>query len=126
MENFIKIITKPDNVAIVVMIFMIAFFTWLAFREALRNDRGRKKPNNESGEESQADSEKIHTWPFLARKEFIIAILVFALLLVWSIILDAPLEEQANPTLTPNLSKRLGISLDFRKCWCILTPGLLG
>ncbi len=132
MGNFIKIITKPDNVAIVIMMFMVAFFTWLAFREALRSDRERKKITSNSGEEAQAErmeakprvaddtpqsrADKIpvakrrgeavvHTWPFLARKEFIIAILVFALLLAWSIILDAPLEEPPNPTLTPNPAK---------------------
>ncbi len=80
MENLIKIITKPDNVAIVVMMFMVAFFTWLAFREALRNDRERKKSTAGSDEESQTRPDKINTWPFLAKKEFIITILVFALL----------------------------------------------
>ena len=136
MENFIKIITKPDNVAIVIMMFMVAFFTWLAFREALRSDRERKKLTSESDEESQAKRKReatIHTWPFLARKEFIIAILVFALLLVWSIILDAPLEEPPNPTLTPNPAKApwyfLGLQemLVYFDPWIggIILPGLI-
>jgi Cytochrome b(C-terminal)/b6/petD len=49
--------------------------------------------------------DKIHTWPHLVRAEFICAILVMVLLIVWSLLVDAPLEEPANPTRTPNPSK---------------------
>src|SRR6201988_3365864 len=48
---------------------------------------------------------KIHTWPHLVRNEFLITIGVVLLLLVWSLLVDAPLEEPANPTRTPNPSK---------------------
>jgi hypothetical protein len=49
--------------------------------------------------------DKIHTWPHLVRAEFLMAIGVILLLLVWSLLVDAPLEEPANPTRTPNPSK---------------------
>jgi hypothetical protein len=49
--------------------------------------------------------DKIHTWPHLVRAEFLCAILVTVLLIVWSLLVDAPLEEPANPTRTPNPSK---------------------
>jgi hypothetical protein len=49
--------------------------------------------------------DKVHTWPYLVRSEFICAILVTVLLIVWSLLSDAPLEEPANPTRTPNPSK---------------------
>jgi cytochrome b/b6/petD-like protein len=49
--------------------------------------------------------DKIHTWPHLVRLEFIVAILVFVVLVLWSVGIDAPLEEPANPTRTPNPSK---------------------
>ncbi len=49
--------------------------------------------------------DKVHTWPHLVRAEFICAILVTVLLIVWSLMVDAPLEEPANPTRTPNPSK---------------------
>ncbi len=49
--------------------------------------------------------DKIHCWPYLVRSEFICSIIVMALLMVWSIYIDAPLEEPANPTNTPNPSK---------------------
>ncbi|MGE5819026.1 MAG: cytochrome C [Deltaproteobacteria bacterium] len=49
--------------------------------------------------------DKVHTWPHLVRLEFLVAILVFAVLIIWSVSVDAPLEEAANPTRTPNPSK---------------------
>ena len=49
--------------------------------------------------------DKVHAWPHLVRAEFICAILVTVLLIVWSLLSDAPLEEPANPTRTPNPSK---------------------
>src|SRR4029453_9137842 len=37
--NFRLIVTKPDNVPIVGLIFLLVFFTWYAMREAVLNDR---------------------------------------------------------------------------------------
>ncbi len=49
--------------------------------------------------------DKIHTWPHLVRGEFLVTLIVTAIMIVWSVGIDAPLEEPANPTLTPNPSK---------------------
>ncbi len=50
-------------------------------------------------------ADKVHVWPYLVRIEFLCAILTILALAVWSIMIDAPLEEAANPTKTPNPSK---------------------
>ncbi len=39
MENIWLIISKPDNVPIVGLIFLIVLFTWMSFSQALKNDR---------------------------------------------------------------------------------------
>ena len=49
--------------------------------------------------------DKIHTWPHLVRGEFLVALFVMVVLILWSLGVDAPLEEPANPTRTPNPSK---------------------
>ncbi|HWP24373.1 MAG TPA: cytochrome C [Candidatus Binatia bacterium] len=49
--------------------------------------------------------DKIHTWPHLVRMEFLCALFVLVVLLLWALMIDAPLEEPANPTRTPNPSK---------------------
>ena len=41
--------------------------------------------------------DKVHVWPYLVRLEFLCAIIVIIGLTVWSIVIDAPLEEAANP-----------------------------
>lgn len=38
LDQFLEILTKPDNVPIAAMMLLILFFTWLAFREARKND----------------------------------------------------------------------------------------
>src|SRR5260370_12954780 len=48
--------------------------------------------------------EKLHTWPFLVRNEFLMMLLVIIVLTVWSLLLNAPLEHPSNPTRTPNPS----------------------
>jgi hypothetical protein len=37
--QFVDILTKPDNIPIVFMMMLVLFFTWLGFKQALRNDR---------------------------------------------------------------------------------------
>jgi hypothetical protein len=49
--------------------------------------------------------DKIHTWPHLVRMEFLVALFVMVALTLWAMMVDAPLEEPANPTRTPNPSK---------------------
>jgi hypothetical protein len=49
--------------------------------------------------------DKIHTWPHLVRMEFLCALFVLVALTLWAMVVDAPLEEPANPTRTPNPSK---------------------
>ena len=49
--------------------------------------------------------DKVHTWPHLVRMEFLCALFVLVGLALWSLMIDAPLEEPANPTRTPNPSK---------------------
>ncbi|HXN41225.1 MAG TPA: hypothetical protein VN918_05505 [Myxococcaceae bacterium] len=46
-DNLSLILSKPDNVPILIMIVMFTFFTYMALRDGLRNDRltkaGRKQ-----------------------------------------------------------------------------------
>lgn len=38
-QNFLEILTKPDNIPIVGMLLLVLFFTWIGLRQAFRNDR---------------------------------------------------------------------------------------
>jgi hypothetical protein len=39
LENFLAIVTKPDNIPIVAMLILVIFFTWLGLREAFKHDK---------------------------------------------------------------------------------------
>ncbi len=122
MEHFVKIISKPDNVAIVIMLIMVAFYTWWAFYQAIANDRRRKLGKLVEGE----NDTKVDTWPSLVRIEMLVAMVLVAGLIVWSIVLDAPLEELANPSLTPNPAKAPWYFLGLQEMLVYFDPWIAG
>ncbi len=38
-QNFLEIVTKPDNIPIVGMLILVLFFTWIGLREAFKHDK---------------------------------------------------------------------------------------
>ena len=52
--------------------------------------------------DSRVSEDELPTWPYLVRKEFLAAIIVTIILLVWSIALNAPLEDPSDPSVTPD------------------------
>jgi ABC-type microcin C transport system permease subunit YejE len=38
LHQFLGIVTKADNIPIVFMLVLVLFFTWVGFKQALRND----------------------------------------------------------------------------------------
>lgn len=122
MEHFIKIISKPDNVAIVIMLVLVTFYTWWAFQQALSNDRLLRLGKPIEGE----NDEKLETWPHLMRMEMLVGMILIAGLIVWSVVLDAPLEELANPTLTPNPAKAPWYFLGLQELLVYFDPWIAG
>ena len=122
--NFRKIVTAPDNVPIVAMIFIFGFFTWYALRKATQNDQRIKKglPTIE-GVESQ---EKVLVFPYLIFIEFVVALFYAIGLVVWSLALKAPLEEPANPTISPNPSKAPWYFLGLQEMLVYYDPWIAG
>jgi hypothetical protein len=39
LQNFLAILTKPDNIPIVGMLILVIFFSWLGLREAFKHDK---------------------------------------------------------------------------------------
>jgi len=122
-ENFFKIIVKPDNVPITIMLVATAIVTWVAFRQAAINDRRieRGEPLIESG----AD-DKVLVWPDLVYTEMICLVLCSVALVVWAILLEAPLEPPANPTNIPNPSKAPWYFLGLQELLVYFDPWIAG
>jgi quinol-cytochrome oxidoreductase complex cytochrome b subunit len=55
--------------------------------------------------EAAKDEPMVDTQPFLVSREFVVAVVLIAFLLVLSILFDAPLRERANPSFSPNPAK---------------------
>src|SRR5437016_3364228 len=121
--NFRLIVTKPDNVPIVGLIFLLVFFTWFSMREAVLNDRRMKAGQ---GPIEKAESDRVWVWPDLVYTELISLILCSVVLIVWSIFLKAPLEQPANPANTPNPSKAPWYFLGLQEMLVYFDPWLAG
>jgi hypothetical protein len=121
--NFAAIVTKPDNVPIVALVFLLGFFTWLAAWKAVQND-DRFKQGLEPLE--KLDNEKVLVWPDLVYTELICMIAVTAILLLWGIGLQAPLEEPASSVKTPNPSKAPWYFLGLQEMLVYYDPWMAG
>lgn len=121
--NFHKIATAPDNVPIVGMLFLVAFFVWLGITKAKENDDRLDKGLPVAEAE---DNEKVLVWPNLVYTELIALVLGTALLTVWAIVLKAPLEQPANPSDSPNPSKAPWYFLGLQEMLVYYDPWLAG
>jgi hypothetical protein len=121
--NFRLIMTKPDNVPIVGLIFLLVFFTWYSMREAVLNDR---RIAAGQGPVEKAESDRVWVWPDLVYTELISLILCSVVLILWSIFLKAPLEQPANRSVTPNPSKAPWYFLGLQEMLVYFDPWLAG
>src|ERR1700704_6569998 len=121
--NFRQIVTKPDNVPIVGLIFLLAFFVWYSVREGVLNDR---RIAAGKGPIEKEESDRVWVWPDLVYTELISLIVCSVILIVWSILLKAPLEQPANPANTPNPSKAPWYFLGLQEMLVYFDPWLAG
>jgi hypothetical protein len=130
------IASAADNVPIVALIPLVAFFTWLGIKQAQDNDRLierlEKDPQLAKTHHRKALpwrpgwARELHVWPYLVRVEFLAAVIVTIILFVWSITLNAPLEEPSNPNLTMNPSKAPWYFLGLQEMLVYFDPWIAG
>jgi Cytochrome b(C-terminal)/b6/petD len=130
------IVSAPDNVPIVALLFLVPFYTWYGLRQARANDRLivqlesdpqlAKTHYRKTLPWKPGWTKEVQTWPYLLRIEFLAAIVVTALLMVWSITLNAPLEELSNPNLTMNPAKAPWYFLGLQEMLVYFDPWIAG
>ncbi|HVN79462.1 MAG TPA: cytochrome C [Terriglobia bacterium] len=131
-----EIASAPDNVPIVALLVLVPFYAWYGLRQSLANDRliaqlegdpQLAKTHHRKVQPWKAGWEReVHVWPFLLRIEFLAAVIVTLLLMVWSITLNAPLEEPSNPTLTMNPAKAPWYFLGLQEMLVYFDPWMAG
>ncbi len=117
-------ISKPDNIPIIFMLFLVGYFSWLSLYRAVKNDR--RIDRGEPPEEAVESPKKVLTWPDLVYSEFICMLIGTAVLIIWALVLKAPLEEPANPNKTPNPSKAPWYFLGLQEMLVYFDPWLAG
>jgi hypothetical protein len=122
-QDFAAIVAKPDNVPIVGLIFLLGIFTWLAGSKAVANDDRLRQGLPPLEKE---DNEKVLVWPDLVYTELICMVALTAVLLVWSIGLQAPLEEPSSTVKTPNPSKAPWYFLGLQEMLVYYDPWMAG
>src|SRR5262245_36208404 len=122
--NFRKIVTKPDNVPIVALIFVLGFYTWWALRQAAINDERIEKGLPPM--EATAANDRVLSWPDLIYSELICSVIFTVILVVWGVLLNAPLEEPASPGKTPNPSKAPWYFLGLQEMLVYFDPWIAG
>jgi hypothetical protein len=130
------IVSLPDNVPIVLLMIVVPFYTWYGLRQAFDNDKLiaeleanpalAKTHHRKTQPWKPGWAKEVHVWPYLLRIEFLAAIIVTLLLMVWSITLNAPLEEPSNPTLTMNPSKAPWYFLGLQEMLVYFDPWIAG
>jgi hypothetical protein len=123
--DFLKIVAKADNVPIVAMLFLVGFFVWLAMHQAHAND-ARSAQGLPPGEASDGEDQKTWVWPDLVYTELLCMVIGMIVLVVWSLALQAPIEEPANPARTPNPSKAPWYFLGLQEMLVYYDPWLAG
>jgi hypothetical protein len=121
--NFRLIIMKPDNVPIVGLIFLLVFLTWYSMREAVLNDQRMAAGRNPIEKD---ESDRVWVWPDLVYTELISLVLCSVVLIIWSIVLKAPLEQPASSAVTPNPSKAPWYFLGLQEMLVYFDPWLAG
>jgi hypothetical protein len=130
------ILSTPDNVPIVLLLFVVPFYTWYGLRQAFANDKliaqleadpALAKIHHRKTQPFKTGwTREVHVWPYLLRIELLAAIIVTIILMVWSITLNAPLEEPANPTLTMNPAKAPWYFLGLQEMLVYFDPWMAG
>jgi hypothetical protein len=121
--NFRLIVTKEDNVPIVMLIFTVGFFTWLAFRRGTLNDE--RLVNGEPPLEKLED-DKVLVWPDLVYTELLAMIVCTFVLVIWAVLLKAPLEQPASSAKAPNPSKAPWYFLGLQEMLVYYDPWMAG
>lgn len=131
-----EVVSTPDNVPIVALLFVVPFYTWYAFHQALANDRliavlgsdpaaAKTRYRKTQPWDPKWDRE-VYTWPYLMRMEFLVAIIVTIILMAWSLTLNAPLEEPSNPNVTMNPAKAPWYFLGLQEMLVYFDPWIAG
>jgi len=120
---FFRAASRPDSVPITLLLVMLAVGLWIGLRRAALNDQRRR--DGLPLLEGRADNQVL-TWPHLLAIELVATLICMTLLLVWSILVRAPLEPPASPYTAPNPAKAPWYFLGLQELLVYFDPWIAG
>ncbi|MGH7144627.1 MAG: cytochrome C [Planctomycetota bacterium] len=131
-----EIAFSPDNIPILVLMVLVPFYTFYGLKQAFANDRliaqleadpELARTHHRKVQPYQEGWPKVvHVWPYLLKIEFLAALVVTVILIVWAVTVNAPLEEPANPNLTMNPAKAPWYFLGLQEMLVYFDPWIAG
>jgi hypothetical protein len=121
--DYLSILEKADNVPITMMLLGAMICLWTAFRQASLNDAAIEAGMPMVGADKE---DKTLVWPDLVYTELICLVVATAILVIWSVVLRAPLEAPANPAGPPNPSKAPWYFLGLQEMLVYFDPWMAG
>jgi hypothetical protein len=122
-ENFAAIVTRPDNLPIVALVYLLGYFTWLGTAQAVLNDRRLAEGRPPSEYDYR---QTVFVWPDAVYVELILGVIATVVLMVWALLVHAPLEQPANPVVTPNPAKAPWYFLGLQEMLVYFAPWMAG
>ena len=98
-ETLLNFYAMHISIIPISIVVLMSYHFW-----RVRKDGGLTLPKN-SPQEDPSRSERVTTIPHLVRRELVFALVWIALLLLWAVLVPAPLEGIANPLVSPNPAK---------------------
>lgn len=117
-------VTEAKHVPTIGFLALTVFFGWLSLRQAAVNDAYIEQ-NREIPEKAEAEKDVL-TWPDLVFTEFLSTLFVTVVLMVWALTLNAPLEEPAAATFSPNPAKAPWYFLGLQELLVFFDPWIAG
>jgi hypothetical protein len=131
-----EIVSQPDNIPIAALAVLVPFYAWYGLRQARATDQliGQLEADPELARTHHRKifpyrpgwAREVQVWPYLLRIEFLAALIVTAVLMIWSITLNAPLEEPANPNHTMNPAKAPWYFVGLQEMLVYFDPWIAG